>query len=54
MGCACNNKEKQTLSTSNKKIEGFESVSEFLSTNWIFVIIFIVIIISLLYLFGLN
>jgi hypothetical protein len=44
MGCACNKNKKKTT-------EQFSNLPNFLSTNWIFIIICIIIIICLLYLF---
>jgi hypothetical protein len=51
MGCACNsNKNKQNM----KNKEDFINISNFLSNNWIFVVISIIIIIALLYFFVLK
>jgi type II secretory pathway component PulF len=47
MGCACNKNKKKTT-------EQFSNISNFLSKNWIFILISIIIIIYLLYFFILK
>jgi hypothetical protein len=47
MGCACNKNK-------TKPAEQFSNMSDFLSKNWIFVLISIIIIIYLLYFFVLK
>jgi hypothetical protein len=53
MGCNSCNKKKENFKKQETQ-EGFSDVSNFLSNNWIFVVIGLIIIIGLIYFFILR
>ena len=56
MGCACNNKKPLEKNEQKKeyKKENFNNLNDFLSKNWIYIIITLIILILILILFYCN